>query len=57
MNKEQKELLALIYWDLGCVEPRNIVDSDERIHLELAITNLKDLMEQLKIKEHGENEE
>lgn len=56
MNKNQKELLALIYWDLGCINKKNFADMDERAHFELAVLNLKDLMEQLKIKEHGDDE-
>jgi hypothetical protein len=55
MNKKQKELLALIYWDLGCIAPQK--DDFDGIHLELAKGNLQDLMKELKIKEHGENEE
>jgi hypothetical protein len=50
MNKQQKDLLALICWDLGCVSPQNLWGDDE-YHFNLAMGNLKDLMQQLNIKE------
>ena len=56
MNKTQKELLALIYFDLDCVDTIE-VEQRSRYHFELAKGNLKDLMKELKIKEHGETDE
>jgi hypothetical protein len=51
MNKEQKELLALVYWDLGCIDIKRIPDKDDMIHLNIARLNLKDLMVKLDIAE------
>jgi hypothetical protein len=57
MNKEQKELLALIYWDLGCIDIKRIPDKDDMIHLNIARLNLKTLMRRLDIAEHGDTYE
>lgn len=54
MNKEQKELLALIYWGLGNVRS-NELEEDDRYYLNLARGNLKDLMKELKIKEKDDD--
>jgi hypothetical protein len=53
MNKQQQELLALILWDMELVNT-NELDKSNRAHLKLAKGNLKDLLKQLNIKEHGE---
>jgi hypothetical protein len=49
MNKQQKELLRLIYWDLGLIKT-NELDNDDRYYLNLCIGNLKDLIKELNIK-------
>lgn len=53
MNKQTKETLALIYFDLDCVSFTHL-DDDGKYHLNLALGNLKDIMKKNKIKEHGD---
>jgi hypothetical protein len=50
INKQQKELLKLIDWDLNMVNT-NELDEDSRYFLELARGNLKDLIKELKLGE------
>ena len=43
INKKQKELLELIYYDLDCIDTTDF-DKDNKYHLRLAKGNLKDLI-------------
>jgi hypothetical protein len=48
MNKKQKDLVALICWDLEMIEEKELSE-DNKYHLNLALGNLRDFMKELNI--------
>lgn len=55
MEKKDKELLALIYFDLCAMDEKGL-SQDNLYRLQLAKNNLKDFCRKLKIKPHGEDQ-